>query len=185
MPEEIVRPASYGKQVVVTLRSFVNFVVADEDFAVDIMRVREVIRLPFMAPVPNAPDFLEGIIHLRGRIVPIIDLRKRLRITGRDYKSLDRFTRVLIITMEGKWTGFIVDSVKGIIRVPQNSLKPVPDVLRQQVGGEYFDGVIQMEDKLVILLNLHKILSPEERDMLQDLNIDLLKKMLIESSREV
>ncbi|MGC8719578.1 MAG: chemotaxis protein CheW [Thermodesulforhabdaceae bacterium] len=184
MPEEIVRSVTYSKQVVVTLRSFVNFVVADEDFAVDITRVREVIRLPAMAPVPNAPDFVEGIIHLRGRIVPVIDLRKRLRIAGREHKPLDRFTRVLIITLEGKWTGFIVDGVKGIIKVPQSSVKPVPDVLKQQIGGEYFDGVIKMEDKLIVLLNLHRILSPEEQSELRDLNIDELKKLLAESSLE-
>lgn len=164
--------------VVVSLKSFVNFVVSDEEFAVDIMRVREVIRLPSMAPVPNVPDFVEGIIHLRGRIVPIIDLRKRLRIAGREHKPIDKFTRVLIITLEGKWTGFIVDTVKGIIKVPQHYIKPVPDILKNKLVGEYFDGVIQMEEKLIMLLNLHKILSPEEYSKLRDLNLDELKKAL-------
>lgn len=184
MPEEITRAASYGKHIIVTVKSFVNFVVAGEDFAVDILRVREVIRLPALAPVPNAPDFVEGIIHLRGRIVPIIDLRKRLRIAGREFKPLDRFTRVLVITLEGKWTGFIVDGVRGIIKVPQNLVKPVPDVLKQQVAGEYFDGVINMQEKLIVLLNLHKVLSSEERGMLQDLNVDELKRLLSDSSWE-
>lgn len=185
MQSDIVAQTNQGKQVVVSLRSFVNFVVSEEEFAVDIMRVREVIRLPSMAPVPNAPEFVEGIIHLRGRIVPVIDLRKRLRIAGRTYKPIDRFTRVIIITLEGRWTGFIVDAIKGIIKVPQGYLRPVPEVLRSQVGGEYFDGVIQMEERLIMLLNLHKILSPEERGRLQDLNMEELKKALADGIQGV
>ncbi|MCX7823481.1 MAG: chemotaxis protein CheW [Syntrophobacterales bacterium] len=176
----MLKPTGYGKQVVVNLKSFVSFVVSEEEFAVDIMRVREVIRLPAMTLVPNAPEFVEGIIHFRGRIVPVIDLRKRLKIAGREYKPLDRFTRVLIITLEGRWIGFIVDSVRGIIRVPQDYLKPVPGVLKSQIGGEYFDGVIQMEERLIMLLNLHRILSSEERDKLQSLNMEELKKALVD-----
>ncbi|MEJ5301127.1 MAG: chemotaxis protein CheW [Thermodesulforhabdaceae bacterium] len=178
MQTNIVSQSRSTKPVVVSLKSFVSFNVAGEEFAVDIMRVREVIRLPAMFPVPNAPEFVEGIIHLRGRIVPVIDLRKRLRIAGREYKPIDKFTRVIIITLEGKWTGFIVDAVSGIVRVPQDSLRSVPEVLKQQVGGEYFDSVMQIGENLIIVLNLHKILSAEERDKLQELDMESVKKAL-------
>jgi purine-binding chemotaxis protein CheW len=180
MQTNIINQPRSTKPAIVTLKNFVCFTVAGEEFAVDIMRVREVIRLPAMSPVPNAPEFVEGIIHLRGRIVPVIDLRKRLRISGREYKPIDKFTRVIIITLDGKWTGFIVDAVSGIIKVPQDSLKPVPDVLKQQVGGEYFDGVIRLDERLIIVLNLHKILSPEERGKLQELDMESVKKVLVE-----
>ncbi len=183
MEPNLVTSAGQSRQVVVTLRSFVHFVVAGEEFAIDILRVREVIRLPSYVPVPNVPEFIEGIIQLRGRIVPVIDLRKRLKIASREITPLNRFTRVIIVTFEGKLTGFIVDAVSGILKVPQHTIKPVPEIVARQVGGEYFEGVIQHDERTIIMLNLHKVLAPAEREQLGEIDLESMKTMLLEKPR--
>ncbi len=181
------RPNSIGpleqrKQPITTLRIFVSFTVSEEEFAVDIGRVREVIRLPSLTVVPNVPDFVEGIIHLRGRIVPVIDLRKRLRIANRPIKPTSKYTRVMIISFEGKWTGFIVDAVTEVLRIPQSHIKPPPDILVKQVGGEFFEGVIQLGGRILIILNIPKLLSPEEQVQLKTIDFDNIRGFLAEAS---
>ena len=162
------------------MKQLVTFTVSGEEFAIDIMQVQEVIRLPELTPVPNAPDFVEGVIHLRGRIIPVIDLRKRLKIAGKEIGPYDRFTRIIIVVLQGKWTGFIVDAVTEIVKVEEGSVKPTPELVMEQTGAEYFEGVVHQNDRLIILLNIPKVLKPFERDQLKELDLESIKKILLE-----
>ena len=136
----------------------VSFKIGRELFGVYIHMVQEIVRVPEITPVPEMPIFVEGVINLRGKIVSIVDLNKRLKI-GESVKS--RSSRILIVDVEKKVIGLLVDAVTEILRIPPEAIEPAPDIATA-VGTEYIMGVGKMPDKLIILLDLKNILNPEE-----------------------
>lgn len=136
----------------------VGFRLEGEEFGVPIRKVREIIRMQEVTRVPHAPDFVEGVVNLRGQIVPIVDLRRRL---GMSPKESDRDTRIVIVEFDGELVGFVVDSVTEVLRVPEDRIEPPPDMVAEQ---DYIEGVGKLEDRLLIILDLCKVLSGEEGD---------------------
>ncbi|MFW6005742.1 MAG: chemotaxis protein CheW, partial [Desulfonatronovibrionaceae bacterium] len=112
--------------------------------------------------VPKAPDFVEGVINLRGKVIPIIDLRKRF---GLDSKSHDKNTRIVVIEINKMIVGFVVDSVSEVLRIPADTVEPPPPVVAG-LDSEYISGVGKLEDRLLILLDLDRLLSREEKHVL-------------------
>ncbi|GAB6886666.1 chemotaxis protein CheW [Desulfothermus okinawensis JCM 13304] len=141
----------------------VSFKLGDEEFGVDIMQVQEIIRMQNITSVPNAPDFVEGVINLRGRVIPIIDLRKRF---GLEEKSHDKATRIIVVKVEEITVGLVVDEVSEVLRIPIDTVEPPPPIVAG-VESEYIKGVGKLEDRLLILLDLTKTLSKEEKASLQ------------------
>ena len=137
---------------------FVSFVIDEEEFGVDILNVQEIIRLVEATRVPHSPSFVEGVINLRGRIVPVIDLRGRFGLPGRE---ADRDTRIIVVDLAGTVVGFRVDSVREVIRVHRHVIEPPPD-LATGIEARYITGVAKLEDRLLILLDLNEILTTEE-----------------------
>ena len=137
----------------------VGFRLGEEEFGVSIQDVREIIRMQEVTRVPHAPEFVEGVINLRGQVVPIVDLRKRL---GMPPKERDRDTRIVIVELDGELVGFIVDAVTEVLRVPKDQTEPPPEMV-VGVDQEYITAVGKLEDRLLILLDLHKVLSKEEQ----------------------
>ena len=111
--------------------------------------------------VPRAPDFVEGVINLRGKVIPIIDLRKRFGLSTRDH---DKHTRIIVIEINNMIVGFVVDSVSEVLRIPASTVEPPPPVV-SGLESEYISGVGKLEDRLLILLDLNKLLSGEEQNM--------------------
>ena len=112
--------------------------------------------------IPNAPVFIEGVINLRGKIIPIVDLRKRLGFKNQDY---DKSTRIIVVELDGLVLGFIVDSVSEVLRIPENTIEPPPSMVAG-IESEYIEGVGKLDDRLLILLELKKIFSsPEKKDI--------------------
>ncbi len=140
----------------------VSFFVGEEEFGTDILMVEEIIRPLPITRVPNAPHFVEGVITLRGRVIPIIDLRKRLNIGN---VEVTRKTRKIIVDVDNKITGFIVDSVSQVLRIPKSSIEPAPEIVAG-IDSEYIIGVSNLEDRLLILLDFRKILSTREKKAL-------------------
>jgi purine-binding chemotaxis protein CheW len=136
----------------------VSFRIGKELFGVYIQIVQEIVRVPEITPVPEMPLFVEGVINLRGKIVSIVELSKRLKIEG---SSKTRANRILIIELDKKVVGLLVDAVTEILRIPPESIEPTPDIVTS-VGSEYIMGVGKLPDKLIILLDLKNILKPEE-----------------------
>lgn len=136
----------------------VSFRIGRELFGVYIHIVQEIVRVPEITPVPEMPSFVEGVINLRGKIVSIVDLGTRLGIEG---TARSRSSRILIIEVEKKVLGLLVDAVTEILRIPPESVEPAPDIITS-VGAEYITGVGKLPDKLIILLDLKNILRPEE-----------------------
>jgi purine-binding chemotaxis protein CheW len=136
----------------------VVFGIGKELFGVGIDIIREILKVPDMTEVPDSPDFLEGVINLRGKIVPVIDLRKRLRLNGADRT---RSTRVLIAEESDRTVGLIVDSVTEVIRIQPDDVEKPPEMITA-IGIEYITGVAKVDEKLIILLDLKRVLSSEE-----------------------
>jgi len=141
----------------------VSFLLGEEEFGTDILLVQEIIRMVPITRVPNAPHFVEGVINLRGKVIPIVDLRKRLNVSGERDK---RKVRIMIVDVEGKITGFIVDTVSQVLRIPKSTIEPAPSIVVAGIESEYITGVSKLGDKLLILLDFSKILTQHEKQEL-------------------
>lgn len=144
------------------LLQLVTFSIGEEEFGVDILKVQEIIRTMEITKVPRAPEFVEGVINLRGKVIPIIDLRRRF---GLDFKTHDKDTRIIVIEINNIVVGFVVDAVSEVLRIPANTVEPPPPVVAG-VDSDYISGVGKLQDRLLILLDLDKLLSSEDLDML-------------------
>ncbi|MBA4252224.1 MAG: chemotaxis protein CheW [Chlorobiaceae bacterium] len=140
------------------LLQIVSFNIGEEEFGVDILKVQEINRMINITQVPNSPDYISGVINLRGRIIPIIDLRKRL---GMQSKQHDKDTRIIVVELEGKTIGFIVDSVREVLRIPKNITEPPPSIVNG-IDSDYITAVGKLEDRLLILLDLERLVSNKE-----------------------
>lgn len=149
------------------IRQLVTFKIEDDEFGVDILKVQEINRMMTITRIPNAPDFVEGVINLRGKIIPIVDLRKKLGFPSKEY---DKSTRIIVIELEGIVLGFIVDSVSEVLRIPSNTIEPPPSIIRG-IESEFIEGVGKLEDRLLILLELKKIFSVAEHKSLEQMEI--------------
>jgi len=136
----------------------VRFMVGKESFGVDIGRIQEIVTVPEITKVPDTPDFLEGIINLRGKIVSVIDLRKRLKINGAERNKKNR---ILVTELHGKVAGLIVDEVSEVLKLDPGSIEPPPEMVTA-VGVEYITGVAKVDENLIILLDLTRVLNVED-----------------------
>ena len=145
------------------LLQLVSFKIDDAEFGVDILRVQEINKMMELTVVPNTPDFIEGVVNLRGRIIPVINLRSRL---GLNVKEYDSETRIIVVDLHDKTIGFIVDEVKEVLRIPKSITEQPPEIV-SGVDAEYITAIGKLEDRLLILLDLTKILSNNEEHELK------------------
>lgn len=144
------------------LLQLVTFSIGSEEFGVDILKVIEIIRTMEITKVPKAPAFVEGVINLRGQVIPIIDLRRRFGLAD---KAGDSDTRIIVIEINGMSVGFVVDSVSEVLRIPATTVEPAPPVVAG-MDSDYISGVGKLEDRLLILLDLDKLLSADDLETL-------------------
>lgn len=137
----------------------VSFKIGDAEFGVDILKVQEINKMMELTIVPNTPPFIEGVVNLRGRIIPVINLRSRLGLKPKEYNSE---TRIIVVELEDKTIGFIVDEVKEVLRIPKSITEQPPEIV-SGVDAEYITAIGKLEDRLLILLELDKILTIEEK----------------------
>ncbi len=128
----------------------VTFKLENEEFGVDILKVQEINRMMNITKIPNAPTYIEGVINLRGKIIPIVDLRKRLGFRNGVY---DKSTRIIVVELDGLVLGFIVDSVSEVLRINENTDEHPPSIVAG-VESDYIEGVGKLGDRLLILLEL-------------------------------
>jgi len=140
------------------LLQLVSFVLGNEEFGVDILCVQEINRMLQITKVPNAPAYVDGIINLRGRVIPVIDLRQKL---GLPRKEHDHNTRIIVVEVNNKTVGFIVDGVKEVLRIPV-SITEAPPEIAAGINSEYIKSVGKLEDRLLILIDLEKTLSTSD-----------------------
>lgn len=145
----------------------VTFELSGEEFGVDIMQVSEVIPVPRITRIPQAPECVKGLINLRGKILVVIDLNKRLGFQSKDTDSL---SRILIVEVKDTVTGMLVNSVKEVMHLPLSSIEPPPEIIKSKINSEYLTGVGKVGDRLLIILNLAKVLGEEEIEELNELS---------------
>jgi purine-binding chemotaxis protein CheW len=140
----------------VSLLQLVTFRLGSEEFGVKILVVNEIIRLVQITQVPNAPAFIEGVINLRGKVLPVVGLRKRFNMPE---TPLDSQSRIIVMELDHNVVGFLVDAVSEVLRIPESTVEQAPPVVAG-IGSEYIEGVGKLnDDRLLILLDLRALLE--------------------------
>lgn len=140
------------------VQQLVKFHIADEVFGIEIRQIFKILKPQEIFKVPNTPPFIEGLINLRGKVLTVFNLRKRFNMPE---KENDENTKILIINHNDLLLGFTVDSVSEIVRVPDEDFVETPPELRS-FDRRFLAGVAKVGEKLVLLLNLDKVLTPDE-----------------------
>lgn len=150
------------------LLQLVSFKIGNEEFGFDIFKVKEINKMMDITKVPNSPSFVEGVVNLRGKITPVVDLRTRL---GMERKEDDKETRIIVVEMEDSTVGFKVDEVSEVLRISQDRTEPPPEMVAG-IHSDYITAVAKLDDRLLILLDLDRILSQGEKDKLSAVSSD-------------
>lgn len=137
------------------LIQLVTFRIGEEEFGVDIVAVKEIIRLMQITMVPRAPKFIEGVINLRGKVIPVINMRTRF---NKDEHVPDSSTRIVVMELDQKIVGFLVDGVSEVLRIPESTVEDPPPVVAG-IGSEYIRGIGKLDNRLLILLDLDHLLG--------------------------
>lgn len=143
-------------------KQLVIFALAKEAYGVDISAVHEIIRMQAITKVPRAPDFVEGVINLRGKVIPVVDMRKRFGLT---VSQQTKDSRIVVVDISNQEVGMVVDAVTEVLRIPAESVEPPSSVITTS-DSAYLLGIAKLEDRLIILLDLEQILSISEKKKL-------------------
>jgi purine-binding chemotaxis protein CheW len=144
-------------------RQLVVFQLGAELYGVEIARVHEIIRLQSVTRVPRSPAFVEGVINLRGKVIPVIDLRRRFGLPSADHT---RASRIVVVEIGDQVVGIVVDGVSEVLRVKTATVEP-PSPVVAGIDSEYLHGIAKLPDRLVILLDLDRVLGRDERRALE------------------
>jgi purine-binding chemotaxis protein CheW len=145
---------------------FLTFKVADEEYGVDVLKVQEIIRYREPTKMPNAPDIVKGVINFRGEVIPMVDLRKKFNLALKEY---DHFTVVIILEVKSKIVGIIVDKVSDMLSFNDEDIQTNLE-FGSHVDMKFIKGMARLEDRLIILLYLDKLLSFEEYKAISSVN---------------
>ena len=140
----------------------VTFTLGQEEYAVDILKVQEINRMKEITRVPNSPAYVEGVINLRGKVIPVVDLRKKFDLAE---KENDEHSRIMIMDIQGITMGLVVDSVSEVLRIPLSTVEPTPP-MASNISAEFIKGIAKLEDRLIILLDMDRLLGKTEETAL-------------------
>lgn len=146
---------AHGEEVL----QFVTFTLGNEEYAIDILNVQEINRITEITMVPNAPSYVEGVINLRGKVIPVINLRKKFHF---DDKPTDDTSRIIIMEISGITNGLIVDSVSEVLRIPSSSVEAAPP-MSADVHSQYIKGIARLENRLIIFIDLDNLMGESPR----------------------
>jgi purine-binding chemotaxis protein CheW len=153
-------PAREERVAVEATEHLATFFLDREEYGVEVKLVQEIRRIAEITPVPRAPEFIRGVINLRGRIIPVVDLKKKLDLGEvRDEKA----ARIVVVKIQDRLIGMLVDGASQVLKVPVSSVEPAPDEVVEK-GGDYIRGVAKLEKRLIILVDLLRVLQLEGRD---------------------
>ena len=146
-----------AKETVVAEKQMVLFELGSETYGLDIATVHEIIRMQPITKVPKAPVYVEGVINLRGKVIPVIDIGKRF---GFEKVEGNKNNRIVVVYLQDTTLGIIVDAVTEVIRIPNDAVEPVSDIVTTG-NSDYLQGIAKLQDKMVILLALEKLLAAD------------------------
>jgi purine-binding chemotaxis protein CheW len=153
-------PAQEERKAAETTEHLATFVLDREEYAVDVHVVQEIRRVTEITAVPRAPDFIRGVINLRGRILPVVDLKRKLRM---GQVEIGKASRIVVVRLRDRLLGLLVDGAQQVLKVPLSRIEPPPEEVLAG-GGDYIRGVAKLDDRLVILVDLRRILAQELRE---------------------
>jgi len=139
------------------LLQLVGFKLGDEEYAIDVLKIQEIIRLVEITSVPRTDSFVLGVMNLRGQVIPVIDLRVRFNLERTDF---DKLTRIIVVKFDSEHVGFVVDEVTEVIRIDKNSVEPTPPLVGS-IGQEYILGICKYDERLIILLDIDRVIYEE------------------------
>jgi purine-binding chemotaxis protein CheW len=142
------------------LAQFVNFRLRDEEYGVDIGSVREITRVVDISHIPESPSFIKGVTNLRGQIIPVVDLAKQFGLAPQE--KLPESARIVVTEVKGQTVGMIVDEVPEVLKIPEENIEPTPELIQTKIRKDYIKGVGKLENRLIVLLDLEKVLAPHE-----------------------
>ena len=153
-------PAPEQRQAAEAAEHLATFVLDREEYGVNVRQVQEIRRVSEITAVPRAPEFVRGVINLRGRILPVLDLKRKL---GLGEVTIDRAARIVVVHVQDRVLGLLVDGASQVLKVPVSRIEPPPDEVVER-GGDYIRGVAKLEDRLIILIDLERVLVHELAD---------------------
>jgi purine-binding chemotaxis protein CheW len=153
-------PAQEQRQAAETTEHLATFVLDQEEYAVDVHVVQEIRRVTEITAVPRAPEFIRGVINLRGRILPVVDLKRKLNM---GQVEVGKGSRIVVVRLRERLLGLLVDGAHQVLKVPLSRIEPPPEEVLAG-GGDYIRGVAKLEDRLIILVDLVRILAQELRE---------------------
>ena len=145
------------------LLQLVSFHLGAEEYGIEILSVQEIIRMMDLTRVPNSPGFVEGVINLRGKVIPVIGMRKRFGLAAMEHTAQ---TRIIVVEVDGTVVGFVVDSVNEVLRIPADTVEPPPRLAK--VDREMVKGVGKLENRLLLLLDVQKLLTQTEQTAMEE-----------------
>lgn len=148
-------------------KQFVVFKLGKEEYGIDIMNVKEIGPYQETVKIPNTPRFVEGIVNYRGKVIPIISLKKRFNLEDTE---IDNNTRVVIINLKERQIGFIVDEASQTIRLDDKDIEPAPEII-SSIERRYITGVGKKDNRLIIMIDLEKVLSEEEKVEIESMSV--------------
>ena len=140
-------------------KQLVVFDLSDEAYGIDIGAVRSIIRMQEITNVPRAPEFVDGVINLRGKVIPVVDLHRRFGLPSTEQT---KDSRVVAVDINGQDIGMVVDAVTEVMRIPVSSVEPPSSVIITD-DSDYLMGIAKVDDRLIILLELERVFSEEDR----------------------
>ncbi len=147
----------------------VTFQLGEELYGVDIMDVKEIVRIQDVRTIPNAPYYVEGIFNLRSEIIPIINLHKRFHLKKAVLEEGDEYLGgFIILNIEGNKLGIIIDRIARVVMVQQSEIQPPPQMI-SGIGAEYINGVVRQENGYLIVLDIRRLFNPKELQKLASL----------------
>ena len=141
-------------------QQIVVFDLAGEAYGVDINAVLEIIRMEEITAVPETANFVEGVINIRGKVIPVVDLRKRF---GLEHGEASKDNRIVVIDIASQSIGMVVDAVNEVMRIPEDAIEPPSLVITNQ-DSDYLIGIVKLEGRMIILLDLERVLSGADRE---------------------
>jgi len=145
----------------------VNFRLRDEEFGVDVGSVREITRVGDISHIPEAPLFIQGVTNLRGQIIAVIDLSRRFGLAPQE--ELPDSARIVVTEVNGQTVGMLVDEVPEVLKIKGDNIEPTPEVIQGEIRKDYIKGVGKLKNRLIILLDLEKVLAPEEVEQIKNI----------------
>ncbi len=146
----------------------VVFDLDSEEYGVEISQVREIIKMEVISKIPRAPDYIEGVINLRGQVTTVISLRKKF---GLEEREVDQYTRIIVAEVDGLTLGITVDAVNEVLKLPIKDIEDTPAIVANDVDTKYIRGVGKLDDRLLILLDIPRIMNNDELEQIDQLDI--------------